>query len=84
MGLENKISPSRRARKPSVCSAEVGRFASNPPQLSASLFANLRFALRLGSTTLACRLTPPQKMDPVIHEYPAADELPGIVYGSRK
>ncbi|MPM05812.1 hypothetical protein SDC9_52107 [bioreactor metagenome] len=69
--------------KHSVCLAKIAGYAVDPPsrrlaspfrfapglaQLRASLFANLRFALRLGSTTLACRLTPqsppaPQKID---------------------
>ena len=38
----------------SSCLVANQRFAP----LRASLFANLRFALRLGSTTLSCRLTP--------------------------
>ena len=36
-----------------TCSAKIASCAVNPPRLRASLFANLRFALRLGSTTLA-------------------------------
>ena len=78
------------AHKPPVWS-QVYRLAwlrpplrGSPPRLRASLFANLRFALRLGSTTLACRLTPPQKTDPATHEYSAEDELPGNMYVPRK
>jgi len=52
------FSNQRFDRKPSVCLAEVVCFASNPPPLRLPLrdspLANLRFALRLGSSTLAC------------------------------
>ncbi len=55
------FSNQRFDRKPSVCLAEVVCFASNPPPLRPPLrgspLANLRFALRLGSSTLACSQT---------------------------
>ncbi len=50
----------------STCLAKVVDYVSDPPRLRpplrVSLFANLRFALRLGSTTLACCLTSPHKL----------------------
>ena len=93
VGLENRISPPRRARKSEICSAKIVGYAVDPPQRR---LASLSTCLAEDEPVRKPSVCSPSRVyDPRLSAHhavtsrtpkmdSATDELPGIVYGSRK